>query len=92
MRLRWTCLGWLWWCLAYVQKGTTPFVRRVDSSAMLLSTSLRLAKLESVEDGRLGLELLTVCAVGALTREANRGSDATALDLSGVANSFCSTG
>ncbi|KAJ5826625.1 hypothetical protein N7447_003388 [Penicillium robsamsonii] len=36
--------------LAYVQKGTTPFVRRVDSSAILLSTSLRLAKLESIEE------------------------------------------
>ncbi|KAJ5578751.1 eukaryotic translation initiation factor subunit eIF2B-gamma [Penicillium hispanicum] len=36
--------------LAYVQRGSAPFVRRVDSSAMLLSTSLRLAKLESVEE------------------------------------------
>ncbi|KAJ5458645.1 hypothetical protein N7475_010033 [Penicillium sp. IBT 31633x] len=36
--------------LAYVQKGTAPFVRRVDSSAVLLSTSLRLAKLESIEE------------------------------------------
>ncbi|CAI7565150.1 unnamed protein product [Penicillium bialowiezense] len=36
--------------LAYVQRGTSPFVRRVDSSALLLSTSLRLAKLESIEE------------------------------------------
>ena len=36
--------------LAYVQRGPAPFVRRVDSSAMLLSTSLRLAKLESTEE------------------------------------------
>ncbi|KAJ5581551.1 hypothetical protein N7535_000171 [Penicillium sp. DV-2018c] len=36
--------------LAYIQKETTPFVRRVDSSAVLLSTSLRLAKLESIEE------------------------------------------
>lgn len=36
--------------LAYVQKGTAPFVRRVDSSAVLLSASLRLAKLDSIED------------------------------------------
>ncbi|KAJ5312015.1 hypothetical protein PENANT_c022G04495 [Penicillium antarcticum] len=36
--------------LAYVQRGSAPFVRRVDSSAMLLSTSLRLAKLESTEE------------------------------------------
>lgn len=36
--------------LAYVQKGSSPFVRRVDSSALLLSTSLRLAKLESIEE------------------------------------------
>ncbi|CAG7981762.1 unnamed protein product [Penicillium salamii] len=35
---------------AYVQRGTSPFVRRVDSSALLLSTSLRLAKLESIEE------------------------------------------
>lgn len=40
--------------LAYVQRGSSPFVRRVDSSAILLSTSLRLAKLESVEEvGRI---------------------------------------
>lgn len=40
--------------LAYVQRGSSPFVRRVDSSAILLSTSLRLAKLESIEEvGRL---------------------------------------
>ena len=36
--------------LAYVQRGTAPFVRRVDSSAILLSTSLHLAKLESIEE------------------------------------------
>ena len=36
--------------LAYVQRGSAPFVRRVDSSAILLSTSLRLAKLESIEE------------------------------------------
>lgn len=36
--------------LAHIQKGTSPFVRRVDSSAVLLSASLRLAKLESIED------------------------------------------
>ncbi|KAJ5226469.1 eukaryotic translation initiation factor subunit eIF2B-gamma [Penicillium chermesinum] len=36
--------------LAYVQKSAAPYVRRVDSSAVLLSTSLRLAKLESIED------------------------------------------
>ncbi|KAJ5712087.1 eukaryotic translation initiation factor subunit eIF2B-gamma [Penicillium malachiteum] len=36
--------------LAYVQRGSAPFVRRVDSTAILLSTSLRLAKLESVEE------------------------------------------
>ncbi|RDH19295.1 eukaryotic translation initiation factor subunit eIF2B-gamma [Aspergillus niger ATCC 13496] len=36
--------------LAYVQQGSTPFVRRVDSSAILLSTSLRLAKLDSIEE------------------------------------------
>ncbi|KAL4888817.1 nucleotide-diphospho-sugar transferase [Aspergillus ambiguus] len=36
--------------LAYVTKPSTQFCRRVDSSAVLLSTSLRLAKLESVED------------------------------------------
>ncbi|KAJ5286591.1 eukaryotic translation initiation factor subunit eIF2B-gamma [Penicillium angulare] len=36
--------------LAYVQRGSAPFVRRVDSTAILLSTSLRLAKLESTEE------------------------------------------
>jgi translation initiation factor eIF-2B subunit gamma len=36
--------------LAYVQRGSAPFVRRVDSSAILLSTALRLAKLESIEE------------------------------------------
>ncbi|KAJ5378497.1 eukaryotic translation initiation factor subunit eIF2B-gamma [Penicillium cosmopolitanum] len=36
--------------LAYVQKGSAPFVRRVDSSAILLSTSLRLAKLPSIDE------------------------------------------
>jgi translation initiation factor eIF-2B subunit gamma len=40
--------------LAYVQRGKSPFVRRVDTSALLLSTSLRLAKLESIEEvGRI---------------------------------------
>ncbi|KAH8701834.1 eukaryotic translation initiation factor subunit eIF2B-gamma [Talaromyces proteolyticus] len=36
--------------LAYVQRGSAPFIRRVDSSAVLLSTSLLLAKLESIEE------------------------------------------
>ncbi|KAJ5084752.1 eukaryotic translation initiation factor subunit eIF2B-gamma [Penicillium alfredii] len=36
--------------LAYVHRGSTPFLRRVDSSALLLSTSLLLAKLESIEE------------------------------------------
>ncbi|KAJ5100032.1 eukaryotic translation initiation factor subunit eIF2B-gamma [Penicillium argentinense] len=36
--------------LAYVQRGSAPFIRRVDSSAILLSTSLRLAKLPSIEE------------------------------------------
>ncbi|KAJ5682960.1 eukaryotic translation initiation factor subunit eIF2B-gamma [Penicillium macrosclerotiorum] len=36
--------------LAHVQRSAAPFVRRVDSSAILLSTSLRLAKLESIEE------------------------------------------
>jgi translation initiation factor eIF-2B subunit gamma len=36
--------------LAYVQRESAPFVRRVDSSALLLSTSLRLAKLPSIEE------------------------------------------
>lgn len=36
--------------LAYMQKESTPFVRRVDSSRVLLATSLRLAKLESIEE------------------------------------------
>lgn len=40
--------------LAYVQSGSSPFVRRVDSSAILLSTSLRLAKLESIEEAGRG--------------------------------------
>ncbi|KAJ5676520.1 eukaryotic translation initiation factor subunit eIF2B-gamma [Penicillium maclennaniae] len=40
--------------LAYVQRESAPFVRRVDSSALLLSTSLRLAKLPSIEEvGRI---------------------------------------
>jgi translation initiation factor eIF-2B subunit gamma len=38
--------------LAYVQSSTpsAPLIRRVDSSALLLSVSLRLAKLESIEE------------------------------------------
>ncbi|KAE8355635.1 nucleotide-diphospho-sugar transferase [Aspergillus coremiiformis] len=36
--------------LAYIQRGSAPFVRRVDSTAVLLSTSLRLAKLECIEE------------------------------------------
>ncbi|KAF9894282.1 hypothetical protein FE257_007785 [Aspergillus nanangensis] len=36
--------------LAYVQRESAPFVRRVDSTAVLLSTSLLLAKLESIEE------------------------------------------
>jgi translation initiation factor eIF-2B subunit gamma len=36
--------------LAFVQRGSAPFIRRVDSSAILLSTSLRLAKLPSIEE------------------------------------------
>ncbi|GES65811.1 eukaryotic translation initiation factor subunit eIF2B-gamma [Aspergillus terreus] len=36
--------------LAYVTKPSTQFCRRVDSSAVLLATSLRLAKLDCVED------------------------------------------
>ncbi|KAJ5773057.1 hypothetical protein N7457_007953 [Penicillium paradoxum] len=36
--------------LAYVHRGSTPFIRRVDSSAILLSTSLLLAKLPSIEE------------------------------------------
>ncbi|KAA8648824.1 translation initiation factor eIF2B subunit gamma [Aspergillus tanneri] len=36
--------------LAYLQREPTPFIRRVDSSAILLSTSLLLAKLESIEE------------------------------------------
>jgi translation initiation factor eIF-2B subunit gamma len=36
--------------LAYLHTGSTPLVRRVDNPALLLSTSLRLAKLGSTED------------------------------------------
>jgi translation initiation factor eIF-2B subunit gamma len=36
--------------LAYLHTGSTPLVRRVDNPALLLSTSLRLAKLGSIED------------------------------------------
>ncbi|CAG7961123.1 unnamed protein product [Penicillium nalgiovense] len=36
--------------LAYLHTGLTPLVRRVDNPALLLSTSLRLAKLGSIED------------------------------------------
>jgi translation initiation factor eIF-2B subunit gamma len=36
--------------LAYVHRGSKPFIRRVDSSAILLSTSLFLAKLPSIEE------------------------------------------
>lgn len=36
--------------LAYIQRGSALFVRRVDSSPILLSTALRLAKLDSIED------------------------------------------
>lgn len=36
--------------LAYVQRESAPFVRRVDSSSVLLSTSLRLAKLPSIDE------------------------------------------
>lgn len=36
--------------LAYLHTGSTPLVRRVDNPALLLSTSLRLAKLESIEE------------------------------------------
>ena len=38
--------------LAYVQPSSadTPLIRRVDTAALLLSTSLRLAKLDSIED------------------------------------------
>jgi translation initiation factor eIF-2B subunit gamma len=44
--------------LAYVQRESAPFVRRVDSSALLLSTSLRLAKLPSIEEaGRIEASL-----------------------------------
>ncbi|KAJ5129447.1 uncharacterized protein N7515_005486 [Penicillium bovifimosum] len=36
--------------LAYVHRGSTPLIRRIDNSAVLLSTSLLLAKLPSVEE------------------------------------------
>jgi translation initiation factor eIF-2B subunit gamma len=36
--------------LAYVHRGPTPFIRRVDSTGVLLSTSLFLAKLPSIEE------------------------------------------
>ncbi|KAJ5200525.1 hypothetical protein N7472_005729 [Penicillium cf. griseofulvum] len=36
--------------LAYLHMGSTPLVRRVDSPPLLLSTSLRLAKQESIEE------------------------------------------
>lgn len=36
--------------LAYLHAGSTPLVRRVDSPALLLSVSLQLARLESVEE------------------------------------------
>ncbi|CRL23066.1 Trimeric LpxA-like [Penicillium camemberti] len=36
--------------LAYVHRGSTPFIRRVDSTAVLLSTSLLLAKLPSIDE------------------------------------------
>jgi Nucleoside-diphosphate-sugar pyrophosphorylase involved in lipopolysaccharide biosynthesis/translation initiation factor 2B, gamma/epsilon subunits (eIF-2Bgamma/eIF-2Bepsilon) len=35
---------------AYLHTGSTPLVSRVDTPALLLSTSLRLAKLESIEE------------------------------------------
>jgi NDP-sugar pyrophosphorylase family protein len=37
--------GAVWPLLAYLHTGSTPLVRRVDNPALLLSTSLRLAKL-----------------------------------------------
>lgn len=36
--------------LAYVHRGSTPFIRRVDNTGVLLSTSLFLAKLPSIEE------------------------------------------
>ncbi|KAI3144382.1 hypothetical protein CBS147326_1386 [Penicillium roqueforti] len=36
--------------LAYVHRGSTPFIRRVDNIGVLLSTSLFLAKLPSIEE------------------------------------------
>lgn len=36
--------------LAYIHRGPSPFIRRVDSSAILHSTSLLLAKLPSIEE------------------------------------------
>ncbi|KAJ5583461.1 hypothetical protein N7535_002081 [Penicillium sp. DV-2018c] len=36
--------------LAYVHRGSKPFIRRVDSTATLLSTSLLIAKLSSFEE------------------------------------------
>ncbi|OQE22149.1 hypothetical protein PENFLA_c013G07617 [Penicillium flavigenum] len=36
--------------LAYVHRGSTPFIRRVDNTGVLLSTSLLLAKLPSIEE------------------------------------------
>ncbi|KAF4760312.1 hypothetical protein HAV15_008251 [Penicillium sp. str.  len=36
--------------LAYLHTGSMPLVSRVDNPALLLSTSLRLAKLESIEE------------------------------------------
>ncbi|CAG8899244.1 unnamed protein product [Penicillium egyptiacum] len=36
--------------LAYVHRGSTPFIRRVDNTGVLLSTSLFLAKLPSVDE------------------------------------------
>ncbi|KAG0158063.1 hypothetical protein PDIDSM_5576 [Penicillium digitatum] len=36
--------------LAYVHRGSIPFIRRVDNTGILLSTSLLLAKLPSIEE------------------------------------------
>ncbi|CAI7644931.1 unnamed protein product [Penicillium glandicola] len=36
--------------LAYVHRGSAPFIRRVDNTGILLSTSLLLAKLPSIEE------------------------------------------
>ncbi|KAJ5835880.1 hypothetical protein N7447_001906 [Penicillium robsamsonii] len=36
--------------LAYVHRGSAPFIRRVDNTGVLLSTSLLLAKLPSIEE------------------------------------------